>query len=159
MALTLKEAFELGSEKAGSDRALSAAMGVTYNDVHMWRTGKKPISPEAAALLADVLQLGGEEARALVAQAICENPKNAQKAQRLRRALFACGVLGVVASPGAIDVGQPVDHLYIVAAFVLARLGMAFHGDGLPASRPNSCARACVRVLSASSLPAVTREA
>lgn len=54
------------------------------------------MTPEAAAMLALVLDLPGEQACKLAAQAVAENPKNADRAEVLRRAFFACLVLGVV---------------------------------------------------------------
>jgi hypothetical protein len=53
------------------------------------------MTPEIVAALCDVLELPGEECREYVALAVIENPKNAGKAEMLRRALFACWVLGV----------------------------------------------------------------
>lgn len=87
--------IDKGAELCGSERALARAMGVPYNKPHMWRSGKEPMSAESAALLADVLELDGDDARQLVALAIIDNPKNHAKRERLRRALFACWALGV----------------------------------------------------------------
>jgi len=62
---------------------------------HEWRTGKRALSAETAVVICDYLGMSGEEAREWVAVAIIENPKNASRVELLRRALFACWVLGV----------------------------------------------------------------
>jgi hypothetical protein len=60
--------------------------------------GERPISPETVALLADVLELPGEEAQRLAAESIISNVKNASKRERLKRAFFGCWVAGAVAA-------------------------------------------------------------
>lgn len=90
--------IDKAAKVCGSDRALARAMGVPEHHPHEWKTGKRPMSGESAALMADVLELDGEDARRLVAIAIVENPKNASRAERLKRALFACWVAGVAAT-------------------------------------------------------------
>jgi DNA-binding transcriptional regulator YdaS (Cro superfamily) len=83
--------------KVHTDRELAALVGVSPTVLAEWKSGVRPISPESVVSLCDVLQLTGEEAREWVALAIIENPKNASKSTMLRRALFACWALGVVA--------------------------------------------------------------
>jgi hypothetical protein len=60
-----------------------------------WRGGKRPITPETAALLCDVLELPGEETREWCAIALIESAKE-EKRPRLLRALFGWWVHGVV---------------------------------------------------------------
>lgn len=69
---------------------------LTQQQINDMRKGRKTISPETVAILCDVLQLPGEEARQWLALAVVENPKNAGKAEVLKRALFACWLAGVV---------------------------------------------------------------
>lgn len=95
------------------------------------RNGTRPVSPETVALLREFLNVSAEECREAVARSICDNPKNADKADRLRRAFFAL-VLAVGAGLSALtpsgeqqnDEPQPVDLLYIVAHW-FARLRKA----------------------------------
>lgn len=88
--------LDLAREKChGNEAKLAEAIGVPRNRPHEWRTGKQAMSAENAVLLCDYLGMSGEETREWVAVAIIENPKNSSKAELLRRALFACWVLGV----------------------------------------------------------------
>jgi hypothetical protein len=59
------------------------------------RSGVRAISPETVALLCDLLQVSGEEAREWAALSVIENPKNSHIAGALRRAFFVCWVVGV----------------------------------------------------------------
>lgn len=81
----------------GSQAALARALGVYPADISDWKKGKRPVTPETVALICDVLQLPGEEARTLAAWAVIENAKNSSKREKLKRAFFGCWVAGVVA--------------------------------------------------------------
>lgn len=91
--------IDMAREKVGTDAALCRRLGVPGHHVNEWRKGTRAMSPECVAMLCDVLQLTGEEAREWVAIALIENPKNAGKAELLRRALFACWALGAALVP------------------------------------------------------------
>jgi DNA-binding transcriptional regulator YdaS (Cro superfamily) len=83
--------------KVHTDRELADRLGIKPPNLTEMRQGRRAVSPETVAALCDVLQLSGEEAREWLAIAVIENPKNASKAELLKRALFACWALGVAA--------------------------------------------------------------
>lgn len=92
---SMQTLIELARAKVHTDRELAHLLGIAPPDLTELKKGRRPVSPEIAAALCDVLQLSGEEAREWLALAVIENPKNASKVELLRRALFACWVLGV----------------------------------------------------------------
>jgi len=94
---SVKLLLDLAREKVGTDAELARRLGTSHANVTNMRKGERAISPETVALLCDVLELPGDEAREYLALAIIENPKNASKAAMLRRALFACWAIGVCA--------------------------------------------------------------
>jgi len=100
--------LDLAQQKTGSDAELARRLEVPRQIVSEWRHEKRAISPEAVAALCDLLRLSGEEAREWLAIAVCDNPKNANRAEMLKRALFGCWVAGVVAlcSPNDAQAGQ-----------------------------------------------------
>lgn len=108
--------------------ALARRIDVDPAQITKWANRTEPISPESVALLCDVLQLSGEETRRLAALAIVENPKNARKAERLRRAFFVSWAIGVGFAPLAIPrEGEAIaqgyedatgDRLHIVRTYV-----------------------------------------
>lgn len=59
--------------------------------------GNRPITPETVALLCDVLELSGAEAREIAAWSVILNAKNAEKRETLKRAFFGGLASGVVA--------------------------------------------------------------
>lgn len=79
----------------GSEASIARALKLSPQEWHELSSGKRPLSPELTAQLCDVLELPGEEAREWVARSMLANPKNSSKLDMLRRALFACWVLGV----------------------------------------------------------------
>jgi transcriptional regulator with XRE-family HTH domain len=93
---SVKLLLDMCHEKCGSDAEVARRVGVPRSHVAMWRSGARPMSAETAAMLADILELPGEEAREWMAIAVIENPKNASRVEVLKRALFACWALGVV---------------------------------------------------------------
>lgn len=99
MNAELKTLIDDAAKVCGGYSALARRIGQPQPNVPGMRSGKRAISPETVAALCDVLQLSGEETRRLAALAVCENPKNATKAEVLRRAFFGCWVAGAVALP------------------------------------------------------------
>jgi len=119
---TMKTLLDMARAKVHSDAELCRLIDIKPPNLVEIRQGKRAVSAEQAAALCDVLELSGEECREWVAVAMIENPKNARCADRLRRALFACWVLGVAALMQPIDAQARsgaytarVDVLYIVA--------------------------------------------
>jgi DNA-binding transcriptional regulator YdaS (Cro superfamily) len=84
----LKLLVERAITAAGSQSELARRLGLHRQVVYEWAAGTRPISCESAALLAEQLGLTPEEAREWVATAVCENPKNAERRERLERTLF-----------------------------------------------------------------------
>lgn len=99
---TVQTLIAMARAKVHTDAELARAIGVTRQNLNDMKNGSRAISPETIAALCDVLQLTGEEAREWLAIAIIENPKNASRVELLKRALFACWALGVVAAPSTI---------------------------------------------------------
>ena len=114
------------------------------------------------AALCDMLELPGEEAREWLAIAIIENPKNASRAEWLKRALFACWVLGVGAlttqtndaqateadasTTASIEGGRYVSvthplHIVAVLAGLAGWVRKAVAALRLPAPAPSSYSR------------------
>jgi len=91
----MKTLIDMARAKFTSDAELARALNVPPNHIPEWRGQRRAVSAETAAALCDVLQLSGEECREWVAIAILENPKNSSRAEMLKRALFACWVVGV----------------------------------------------------------------
>lgn len=121
----------------GSEAELARRLGVDFQNVNAWRKGRRVMSPETVAILCDVLQLPGEEARQWLALAVVENPKNAGKAEVLKRALFACWLAGVVSlcafqsdaratrntnSHAIYKANRMIDNLYIVVDWTHRKL-------------------------------------
>lgn len=78
---------------------LARRLDVTPQRVDEWKHGKRPLTPETVGLLCDVCHLDGEEARRLLALAVVSNPKNADRAEVLRRAFFVCWAIGAAILP------------------------------------------------------------
>lgn len=116
----LDKAREMGHADAENARRIGVSRSYLC-DVH---AGRKAMSPEAAALLAELV--GADATDALKRQTV-ENEREPERREALRRALFASWVLGVAASlGGAIDATYQtaaVDSLYIVVP-VLALAGV-----------------------------------
>lgn len=93
----LKTLIDDAANLCGSDAELGRRIGKTRSQIADMRSGRHPISPETVALLADVVQISGEEARELAALAVIGNPKNADRQGVLRRAFFGSLALGAVA--------------------------------------------------------------
>ena len=120
---SLETLLDMARAKVHSDAELARTIGVERQALHEMRRGKRAISPETVTALCDVLQLPGDEAREWVAIALIANPKNASRAEMLKRALFAYWVAGVaILLTHATDAqanqwgrGNPIDAIYIVA--------------------------------------------
>jgi len=95
---TVQTLIAMARAKVHTDRELAGRLGVHPVALAEMKKGKRSVTPETVAILCDMLQLTGEEAREWLAIAIIENPKNASRAEMLKRALFACWALGVVAA-------------------------------------------------------------
>jgi len=137
---TLSELFTEAANRKGSQAALARHLGVGPQQVHKWKTASRPIPASVLASLCDVCQLTGEEARRVLADAECLNPKHATIREVLRRAFFGVVALGAVlgglnsTNSHAQSTG---DNLYIVRSIrrALRLLGRA----GLLALAPALC--------------------
>lgn len=116
----------------GSEAELARRLGVDFQNVNAWHKGRRVMSPETVTAICDVLGLPGEETRQWVALALIENPKNKDKSEMLKRALFACWLAGVTSlcafqtdarattntsSPGIYRGMSVIDTIYIVASW------------------------------------------
>ncbi len=68
----------------GSDAALARRMGIYPADVSRLRAGKRPLSPELAA---EIAEIAGEDARQAVIDAIIERNADNRKGALLREIL------------------------------------------------------------------------
>ena len=91
---TVKALIDAAIRRASSQTALAEAIGWKRSEVSELATGKRPISPEIVGLLADYVGLTGAQAQHLAALAVVENPKNAARAETLRRAFFPLAAVG-----------------------------------------------------------------
>lgn len=102
--------IDKASKMCGSDKALAERMGIYPADVSHLRAGKRPLSPELAAELADI---AGEDAREAAIHAIIERNAAGRKGHLLRE------ILGKA-----------------VAAGVAAMLVFSYSGDSMSATKP-----------------------
>jgi DNA-binding Xre family transcriptional regulator len=91
---SVKTLIDMAAQRCGSDAELARRIGDDRANIAKMRNGRRPVSPETVVLMCDVLELPGEECQEWVAISIIENPKNASRLEVLKRALFACWVLG-----------------------------------------------------------------
>lgn len=117
-----KTLMEKARAKGHSDAEIARQIGLTRSNLCDALAGRRTLSAEAAALLADLV---GENAQEAAARQMVENAKE-PKRSRLEKALFACWVAGVAAllahphDADAHSVKQSaVDSLYIVVGRVL----------------------------------------
>lgn len=83
-------------EKCGSAAELARRMGIDRAEITKLRQGKRPISPELAAELADI---AGEDAREAAIHAIIERNADGRKGHLLKEILgkaIAAGVAGLL---------------------------------------------------------------
>lgn len=88
--------IDKASEMCGSDSALAKRMGIYQPDISALRNGRRPMSPEIAAELADI---AGEDARQAAIDAIIERSKGTRREGAMREILgkaLAAGVAGVL---------------------------------------------------------------
>lgn len=85
----VKTLIDLASKKCGSDAALCRHLGIAGNHPAEWRSGKRAVSPETIAALCNVLDVSPDEAQDWLAVSVIENPKNASRAEVLRKVFFA----------------------------------------------------------------------
>lgn len=88
--------IDKASKACGSDAALARRMGIYPADVSNLRAGKRPLSPELAAEIADI---AGEDARQAVIDSIIERNAASKKGPILREILgkaLAAGVAGML---------------------------------------------------------------
>lgn len=90
----LKEVIDEAAKLCGGQNALADRLGISKGYMSKIASGKQQISPEKAALLAEVVP--EEDARDLAAQAMIEQAKG-EEAERLKRVFFTVQGLGAVA--------------------------------------------------------------
>lgn len=86
--------IDKASKVCGSDAALARRMGIYPADVSNLRTGKRPLSPELAAEIADI---AGEDARQAAIDAVIERARGTRKENTLREILGKALAAGVAA--------------------------------------------------------------
>lgn len=87
--------IDKAAELCGSYSALAERLGTSKQALSDMKHGKRDISPETAALLADIAQV---DARDAVIQAVIERNKTGPKAEQIRDILgkaLAAGVAGL----------------------------------------------------------------
>lgn len=120
-----KTLIDKASKVCGSDKALAERMGIYAADISHLRAGKRPLSPELAAELADI---AGEDAREAAIAAIIMRNENNRKGAVLREILgkaLAAGVAGMLVFSYSGDsisatktIANKLDRLYIVSSRV-----------------------------------------
>lgn len=89
--------IDKAAKVCGSDAALARKLGTKPPAISEMRAGKREISPETAALLADIAH---EDAREAVIQAVIERNRTGPKAETIRAILGKGLAAGVVAMWG-----------------------------------------------------------
>lgn len=82
-------------EKLHTDAAIAHLLDLSPQNFQGMKKGRRHMQPYHVAKLCDALQLPGEEARELAARIATEQEADPEKASVMKRALFACWVLGV----------------------------------------------------------------
>ena len=110
-------------ESCGSAAELARKMGIDRAEVTKLKQGKRPLSPELAAELADI---AGDDAREAAIHAIIERNAEGRKGHLLREILgkaLAAGVAGMLVffySGDSISatktIARTVDSLYVVSS-------------------------------------------
>lgn len=108
-------------KKCSSDADLARRLGVSKGLLSMVRSGKAPMSPEMAALLADI---AGEDARQAVVDAVIERAEGSPRGLVLREILGKARATGAAAMlafsysvPATYAIGKIADGLYIVSSW------------------------------------------
>lgn len=86
--------IDKASKVCGSDAELARRIGVYPPDISNLRAGKRELSPEMAALIADVAGLDPQQA---VIDAVIERNKTGQKAEQIRQILGKATAAGAAA--------------------------------------------------------------
>lgn len=92
----LKTLIDKASEKCGSDTALAKRMGVDQPSISQMRAGKRTVTPETAAELADI---AGEDPREAMVLAVLVRSKGTRREGVLREILgkaLAAGGVGML---------------------------------------------------------------
>ena len=124
--------IDRAAKQCKSNAELARRVGVSPAIVSMMRRGKRPISPEMAAVLADI---AGEDAREATIAAVIEGARGTRREGVLREILgkaLAAGVAGMLVFSYSGDsisatktIARTVDSLYIVSSRIrrtMARL-------------------------------------
>lgn len=94
---TTRSLIDRARELVHSDAELARAIGESPQNLAGIKAGRRKLSDAHVAALCDLLHLPGEEAQLWLAIAATEREPDPDKQSLLRRAFFACWVLGVVA--------------------------------------------------------------
>lgn len=142
---SLQSLIDECAQLCGGQNALARRIGSSPGRVSNWKSGNVPIPPPMLAKLCDLLELDGDEARALLAHCETENPKHHSAREVMRRAFFGCVLAGVVVSStlavapdDAISVAGYVSEytLWLVGAAVALAAGTAAFGARRMRNRP-----------------------
>lgn len=106
--MDLLSLIDEAAKKCGGQAALARHLHKSPSQVSEWRAGTEPLSPETVGLLCELVDMDPDESRRLALTAVVENPKNADKRERLRRAFFASWGLGVAL---ALQTAAPTDAM------------------------------------------------
>lgn len=116
--------IDKASEMCGSDAALARRIGTKPPAISEMRAGKREISPETAALLADIAHVDAREA---VIQAVIERNKTGPKAEMIREILGKATAAGAAAML-LIYYGAPLDTASDLVAAQLTPLHIVLSG-------------------------------
>ena len=105
--------IDKASKNCGSDAALARKMGIYPADVSNLRAGKRPLSPELAAEIADI---AGEDARQAVIDAVIERNLNTKKGGVLREILGKALAVGAVGMLGISYSGDSISATKMIAS-------------------------------------------
>ena len=99
--ISVQTLIDKASEICGSDAELARRMGIQRQNLGHMRAGRAPISPETIGVLCDIAHIDPHESGRMALEAIVSHPKNASRAEVLRRAFFA-GWMGLATLLGAL---------------------------------------------------------
>lgn len=121
---TLQTLIDECARICDGQNALAERLGVSKGRVSDWRHGRRQVTPEVLAHLCEIAEVPGDEARELLAEVECENPKHAGSREVMRRAFFACLVAGAALGlAGSQDEADALTSQVIhCALFILAGL-------------------------------------
>lgn len=134
---TLRTLIDKASEMCGGDKELALKLGVYRPDVSAWRSGRRPLSPETAAILADLAHMDPMQA---MADAVIERNKGTRLGDTLREVLgkaLAAGVAGALVfsysgdSISAMDQMTKGDAAFTKLYIVLSQIRRQLTAAGL----------------------------